>query len=341
MYKNLSPKGLGVSGRQSELIELAMTFGYRGFDLDMQHFVKQSQRKSVDYAQRFIESASKFAEGFHIGGWELPTRWDGAEATFKEDLNTLSEVAEIAGKVEATRCHTFIQPASDSLAYHENFELHRQRLAQVADVLAPHDITLGLGFRPAPEARKDKAHEFIHDAEGLLTLCSTIGAKNVGVCLDTWSWYVGGGGVDQLRDLPAEQIVIVRVADVPGDADMASLTEKQRIMPSDEGLVDCDAFAKMLHEIGYDGPVTPYIHPGRFVGKTRDNIVQAAAKCLEQLWIAAGITQPKPELVAVGASASAVEGNGAELSTKDDGDEGDSEDVKGEDDKGEDDSGDD
>jgi hypothetical protein len=35
MYKNLNTAALGITGRQSELIELALTYGFRGLDLDM------------------------------------------------------------------------------------------------------------------------------------------------------------------------------------------------------------------------------------------------------------------------------------------------------------------
>ena len=33
MFKNLSPSALGISGHQSEIIELALTYGFAGMDL--------------------------------------------------------------------------------------------------------------------------------------------------------------------------------------------------------------------------------------------------------------------------------------------------------------------
>ena len=35
MYKVLNSKGLGVAGRQNELIELALTHGFQGVEIDM------------------------------------------------------------------------------------------------------------------------------------------------------------------------------------------------------------------------------------------------------------------------------------------------------------------
>jgi sugar phosphate isomerase/epimerase len=303
MFKNLSSTGLGISGRQSELIELALTYGFRGLDIDMDHFVKQAQRRSMDHARRFIDSAKSFAGGCSIGSWKLTTRWQGDEASYKADLVRLAEIAEIAGKIGATRATALVEPASDTLAYHQNFETHRTRLAQMGDVLKQHGVQLGLDFSPIASRREGKAHEFIHDFEGLLTLIKTINHSQIGLLLDTFNWFVGGGGMDQLRELKVHQIVAVRIADVPASADKNQITEKQRVLPREDGLVDTDAIGKMLVDIGYEGPVTPYPHPRNFLGKTRELIVQQAADAMEHLWIACGLSQPKADRgVLVGAS---------------------------------------
>ena len=301
MYKNLSAIGLGISGRQSELIELALSYGFRGLDIDMERMVKQAQRNSVEFAARFIESAASFANGFSIGGWDVGIDWEADDAAYQQALSGLDEIVEIAAKVNGDRCFTTIAPASDSLPYHENFERLRGRISQVAAVLAKENIRLGLDFQPAPKAREGKAHEFIHDFEGLTTLCTTVGESNVGIVLDTWNWFVGGGGKDQLASLTNDQIVAVRVADVPGDVDIATIEPRQRTLPSDDGLVDCIGVLKLLLEKEYEGPVTPYPYSKSFAGQTREAIVQAAADCFEDLWISLGLSKPKAELVAVGA----------------------------------------
>ena len=35
MYKNLNTEILGITGRQSEIIELALTYGFRGIEIDI------------------------------------------------------------------------------------------------------------------------------------------------------------------------------------------------------------------------------------------------------------------------------------------------------------------
>ncbi len=288
MYKNLSHKGLGISGRQSELIELALTYGFRGFDLDMDHFAKQAELKGVEHARRFIDSAN-----IKIGCFDLPTRWQADDATFQDDLTALKAVADVAASIGAVSCRTVVMPACDQRPYHENFEFHRQRLGAVADVLAGNEIYLGLDFLPLvlAGAHEEREFQFIGDPEALLTLIDTIGASNLGLALDLWNWRVGGGTLDKLKELPAHAIVEVRMSDIPADADLASIQEDQRMLPSEDGLVGCAAVLKMLAEMGYVGPITPFPGPYPFVGMTRDNIVRQASRSIDEQWAAAGLTK--------------------------------------------------
>ena len=215
MYRNLNAAALGISGRQSELIELALTYGFRGLDLDMADVVKRARSRGLESASRFISSAN-----IQVGGFTVPIEWQGDQTTFDSALVELKETAEIASQLGATNCRATIEPASNDQPYHENFEFHRQRLGEIADVLAGFEMRLGIGFESAPVHRANKQYEFIHQAEPLLTLMKTIGVANVGIVLDTWHWHVGGGASDQLSELSPDQIISVRIADLPGDADL-------------------------------------------------------------------------------------------------------------------------
>ncbi|MEL6109875.1 MAG: hypothetical protein AAFU85_28020, partial [Planctomycetota bacterium] len=57
MLKNFSPKALGINGRQSELIELALTYGFRSMDIDMYEMLRRTQRTSAEDAAKFIKAA--------------------------------------------------------------------------------------------------------------------------------------------------------------------------------------------------------------------------------------------------------------------------------------------
>ena len=74
MFKNLNANVLGISGRQSELIELALTYGFRGMDVDMSELLKRSESRGIDWAARFIRSAHNSSR-FSAGGFDLPICW--------------------------------------------------------------------------------------------------------------------------------------------------------------------------------------------------------------------------------------------------------------------------
>jgi sugar phosphate isomerase/epimerase len=293
MYKNLSPKALGVSGRQSELIELALTYGFRGLDVDLFDLAKRARVHGAGQAVRFLESAK-----IRVGAFELPIDWKGDDAAFRTQLAALAEAAEVAGMIKATRCILTVAPANDHRAFQENFEFHRQRLAEIAGILAKHNVRLGLGFTALRGLREGKQYQFIHQAEPLLQLTKNIGAKNVGILLDTFEWFLGGGSIDQIRDLAPEQIISVRIADYASSADPNQVEANARRLPLEEGAVDCHAIVNLLAQKKYDGPVTLFPHPSVFRGSTRESIVQKAAHALDDLWRAAGLLKPKPAVTA-------------------------------------------
>ncbi len=293
MYRNLNTMTLGISGRQSELIELALTYSFRGLDLDIASMMKRVRTSGAEQARRFMASADIRGSDFAI-----PIDWASEETTFRSGLVELKEMAAVAASLNASAALVNVKPASDDIPYHEHFEMHRTRLGMLADILAEHNIKLGLAFLAAPGHWKGKDYPFIHEAEALLTLLKTIARPNVGLALDTWNWYVGGGSLAELTEVPGDQIVSVRLADIQPDADLSKIKDEERYMPGNGGLVHCGAILKHLAESNYCGPVTLYPHSSRFAGMTRDAIVQQAKATLDDLWIAAGLAPGKTTLPA-------------------------------------------
>ena len=191
MYRNLCPDALGITGRQSELIELALTYGFNGIDLDVGHFRKQVELRGLEHAARFLKSSQ-----LKIGPFELPVCWAAEEQAVMKDLALLRELLQPAAEIGMDTCYTTIQPASDSLPYHENFEFCRQRLAQVGEVLAEYNMRLGLTFLASPVHRTGREFQFISSPDALLTLMKTTVVSNLAVLIDLWQWRVGGGTLE-------------------------------------------------------------------------------------------------------------------------------------------------
>ncbi|MFV1967474.1 MAG: sugar phosphate isomerase/epimerase family protein [Pirellulaceae bacterium] len=284
MYKNLSPRALGITGRQSEIIELALTYGFHGMELDLADFSKRVEYRDLEYASRFVQSAN-----INIGGFDLPVRWRGDEEIYKADLSKLDSLVVQAAHLGAKSCRTLVMPGSDDLPYHENFEQHRQRLSEMAEMLAKHGIRLGVGFLAAPMHREEQQYEFIRDAEALVTLIKSVAHDSVGLMLDTWNWHFGGSTMDLLTGLEVSLIESVHLADASAESDAAVITDEHRVLPGQDGAVKNIDILTHFNKNGYEGPVTLAPHPKCFSGMTRDNIVQRCSSVFDQLWRAVGV----------------------------------------------------
>jgi sugar phosphate isomerase/epimerase len=289
MFKNLSPSALGITGHQSEIIELALSYGFGGMDLNVTDFATRARLKGMPYARRLIDSAK-----IRLGTFQLPVDWDADEETYQRELTKLPECAEAAAAVGCLRATATLAPAGDKRPYHENFEFHRRRFQEICKALEPSGVRLGIAFQAAEYLRKDKAFQFIHDLDALLLLLNMVAAPNLGLVLDLWDITASGGSLESIRKIDPVQIVAVQVADMPAGAVLAELDEKSRLLPGTEGgRLDLPALLVYLKGAGYDGPVTP--KPSRAVlpSRRRDVVVKQVGEALEKVWRAAGLVSER------------------------------------------------
>ncbi len=286
MLRILNASILGISGRQSELIELALTYGFRGLDIDITDLRKRVQTQGLEPARRFLESAK-----LTVSSFEVPCPYSATPEAQAAEMAELEKNLEAGAAMGAQICLTNVLPASDELPYHENFEFHRKLLRQMADRAAKHGMKLGIGSLAAASHRANRAFQFIYQPDQLLMLMKSTGANNIGAVIDCWNWHVGGGTLELIRQLRAEEIAAVRLADVPVDADPTTITESQRLLPSEGGTFDCVALLSHLAEIEYAGPVAVYVGSAAVGGGSRDALVQKISHVLDALYQAAGLTK--------------------------------------------------
>jgi sugar phosphate isomerase/epimerase len=221
MFRNLSIYGLPLSGRPSELIELALSFGFESLDLDILDFQRQAEAYGADHARRLMVSARLKA-----GCFKLPVDLAADEATFAADMERLPACLDVAQAAEATRVVATVEPASNDHGFKDFFELYRTRLDLVGEQLASRGIQLGLAIRPETAAREGMAHQFITTFEELLGLV-TASHGQVGAVVDAWALHVTGEPLDVIARVPAGRIVEVRVSDAPRDVAGSDLTARQ------------------------------------------------------------------------------------------------------------------
>ena len=284
MYKNLNATVLGVSGRQSELIELAMTYGFRGLDIDIVDLVKRTQRSEFDKASRYLLSSK-----MQVSGFDVPIDLDSDDASFEKALAQLPTSIEIAGKVGARAGFLRLPAATDRLPFHEYFDVLRKRVDRIGEIFEKNNVQLGLFFSAAKENRDDRQFKFIQDVEGFLAFFKACTSSSVALVIDTFNWVVGGGTFENLAEIPGDKIAALRISDTESlpSLNEASLTMRQ--IAGTTGIIDNLRFVSVLSKAGFDGPITSFAHASNFGGLTRDAIVAKSQDALDNVLESAGL----------------------------------------------------
>jgi sugar phosphate isomerase/epimerase len=294
MYKNLNAAALGISGRQSELIELAMTFGFQGLDIDALDLEKRCARTDFPKASRFLLSSK-----MRVSSFDVPADLDADDSVFEESLKVVESVVAVAGQVGARAGIARIPAATDRSAFPQYFEWIRSRIDRLGGIFEKHSVLLGLVFSTYSEARAGKQYTFVHDVPGALALYNACSSPAVGLVIDSFDWTVGKGTWEQLATLPGSRIAGFNIADLSDIPSAETCDKSARLVAGTTGKIDNAKFATMLHQQGYDGPITSCPEASNFGTVTRDAIVSRAQEVLDQTLQKAGLpTQTRrPDLV--------------------------------------------
>ena len=167
--------------------------------------------------------------------------------------------------------HSWFQPAGKEHAI--AMEVAKRKLEQAAAVGAPfavcgpphgiadrelgkrhyHELLeLGTQFRVRP------AFEYLGFVEDLKTIDDAIeiaeGSAHPNACivLDPFHCYVGGGGMESIARLTAEQVAVSHFNDAPAEPPPQTQRDPDRVMPGD-GAVDLKRYCDLLRQIQYNG----------------------------------------------------------------------------------------
>ena len=284
MFKCLSPESLGISASPNELIEPALSYGFKGLELDVVAFAAQVEREGLPAARRLLDSAK-----LKLAYFRLPLQLAADDAEFEPAFAKLKSYAKLAADLGCTRCVTQMA-AADIRPLHQNFDFHRKRIITVAKLLEEYGIQLGIGFTATTDAEALGDFEFIRSFDGLgmlLSMCTA--AKNVGVAVDLfdlWSCHASFDAVTNAR----MKTIVVFLADAPTGVEPEDVLQNQRLLPGESGLIDSAAVLTALAESGYDGPVVPLPHADRFKQTGRQQIFKTTSEKLDQVWKSAGLS---------------------------------------------------
>lgn len=287
MFKILNLGLLGISSRINELVEMSLTFGFQGVDIELPMVLAHAQIHGPQYAYGLLGGARS-----RSGGFDLPVRFHGDEAEFAADFAKLPEIAKLCHEMHLTRAYATIQPVSNHLAYPANFELHTKRLEQVAKVLSSEGIRLGLGILAPESFRKEGVYPFIYQSEAITALLKATKSPDIGLILDVWHWFAGGGTLESMQALSGDQIIAVRLSDGPSDKPASTWSYADRYLPGGSGTINSVEVLKWLDSVGYDGPVTAHCNPANLGEIRREAVIQKLSESLNEVWTAAGVKPP-------------------------------------------------
>ena len=279
MYKVLNSKGLGVAGRQNELIELALTHGFQGVEIDMNDLVGRHDALGKEFACQFLQSAK-----MDIGTFDLPIAFGGTDAEFVASCEKLETIMDLASTLNAKRCRVKIEANSGTSSFQENFDRHQERIEDIAARFEAHGIRVGLYLQASQAVEADGNYKFIQTAEEILNLVKTIGHANVGLSLDTWEWVLGGGAMDQISEMDLALLSEIIVSDVAAGATPGSVTGVDRVLPCTDGGDFSLKLCQFLKEKEYDGAMSMGTESHMFAGApNRHDVVGKFSAMLDKL----------------------------------------------------------
>ncbi|AEF81131.1 sugar phosphate isomerase/epimerase family protein [Leadbettera azotonutricia] len=277
MYKGFSSGMLGFGGRKiEEDIPLAVKYGYGGIIIDI---VEESKKDPAQFNDLLAKNKLK------NGGFGLPVEFRQSEEKFEEGLKKFPACCEFAQKTGALRCITWLSPASDTLDYKSNFELHKTRLAKAAKILENHGIRFGLEFVGPPSSRKGKKYEFIHNLATLDELLDAIGASNMGYLMDVYHWDLAGQSYKDFKKIPGKEwVVMAHINDAPAGLAPEDQQDLERELPGATGVLKIGDFMKGLQDLKYDGPV--YVEPFYKPFKTMafEDALKMSTAAMDKIW---------------------------------------------------------
>ena len=313
MFKILNTRGLGVGGKQNELIELALTFGFNGVEVDMVDLVGRHDAMGKEFACQFLKAAKSPASegdaasgGKHltIGTFRLPIELSGTDEEYAASIAKNETIIDLATELGAERCYIEVVPNSEHFSFQECFEKHQTRLQALSEQFSASGIKLGLALQTSKAEPADGTFKFVQTAEELLTLVKAVGQPNVGACIDTWEWTLGGGTVEQID---FNQVTEIRFADIKADADKDKIKQSDRTpLPGDEAGSVSVKIAQAAVASGLPLAISASTDLSTYSGDTRDNVVKAISQHLD--WFAEGM-DPAATIAAAAAEAAAEAGD--------------------------------
>jgi sugar phosphate isomerase/epimerase len=250
MFLSLPPWAVARNVGWPEQARLAARVGYSGID-----WAFGPARTAGAEATRALLAELKIRAT--IVNLPMQGPLDGEDAAFKALLPKLADDAAFCAAIGCRNFQFVLRPTTGGPSKEERWKVVRDRLAAISEVLAKHDVRLGLEFL-GPMVFRTRGGAppvpFVWTLPETVKLCAESG-PNLGVTLDAWHWYHSGGTIADIASTPASRIIHVHVSDAR-EMPPEEVQDNMRLLPG-EGIIDLVGFFKALRQIGYEGGIAP------------------------------------------------------------------------------------
>jgi sugar phosphate isomerase/epimerase len=196
------------------------------------------------------------SHGIMLGSFGLEVDWRTTEESFRDGLQSLTQMAEAAAALNCTTCCTYILPSTD-LPVAAFMIAATRRLRLCAEILGAYGITLALEFVGPHHLRTQWANPMIWTMQDTLNWMEMIQVRNIGLLLDSYHWHTNGLTSEDLLALQPHQIAYVHINDAK-PLPIEELLDSDRLYPG-EGSIDLTGFLRSLKKIGYTGVIAQEI----------------------------------------------------------------------------------
>ena len=252
MYRSLNTEYLGIETDVETTVRLAQEGGFRGVDLSPKQTL-EIQRDGLAEEIRAIFAKSNLLPGYFT---PTPRNFSVSDSDWERDIERLPDLCASMSAVGFQRTLIVMLPFDLSLDCNANFARHKQRVRQMAEILQPFDIRVGLEYIASLTRRKEFRHHFVHDLAGALSLREAVDRPNVGIFLDCFHWYCARESESDILSLDSSCVVGAHINDAVAGRSIDEQMAFERELPGATGLIDLQTFLGALKKIGYDGPVT-------------------------------------------------------------------------------------
>jgi sugar phosphate isomerase/epimerase len=263
MYIELSATRLGLELGPVEAVALAERAGFDAVEPNVLSVLAMKELQLVQLAG-FARSC-----GLAFGTGVLPVEFRHDAATFVAGMRMLPRAARALRAIGCHRLCAYLPSGSDTASYAAQFRVVVERLRQIAEVLEPFNIRLGVKYIGAPATLAWVKHPFARSVRHVRDVVRATARSNVGIAFDAWHWYTGGDDLRDLGGLQPEELVVVDLADAPPGVPRYAQQLADSLLPGTTRVIDNVGLIALLQRIGYMGPVRveAYGHGLRRVAK--------------------------------------------------------------------------